>query len=56
MTKPNRLMLFGETVAIYCDNRMLAVTSRLAVYRQSVRLGVEPLEVYEKTFFFFFCN
>jgi hypothetical protein len=21
-TKPNRLMLFGETVAVYCENRM----------------------------------
>jgi hypothetical protein len=21
-TKPNRLMLFGETVAVYCENHM----------------------------------
>jgi hypothetical protein len=28
------------------------VTLRLAVYRQSVRLGVKPLEIHDETFFF----
>jgi hypothetical protein len=30
------------------------VTLRLAVYRQSVRLGVRPLETHDQIFFFFF--
>jgi hypothetical protein len=30
------------------------VTLRLAVYRQSVRLGVKPLETHDQIFFFFF--
>jgi hypothetical protein len=30
------------------------VTLRLAVYRQSVRLGAEPLEAHDQVSFFFF--
>jgi hypothetical protein len=32
------------------------VTLRLSVYRQSVYLGVKPLEIYDQSFFFLFCN
>jgi hypothetical protein len=31
----------------------IKVTLRLAVYRQSVRLGVKPLETHDQTFLFF---
>jgi hypothetical protein len=65
-TKSDQLMLFREEIA-GCENRTkhkytlwtecrilirVRVTLRLAVYRQSVRLGDKPLETHNQNFFF----
>jgi hypothetical protein len=47
-TKPNRLMLFGETVAVYCENirntQIRSVDKELSLYlrRNTLRLATKP--------------
>jgi hypothetical protein len=41
----------SETLHIVHVRVKVKVTLRLAAYRQSVRLGVKPLETHDQTFF-----
>jgi hypothetical protein len=48
-TTDNKSKKFWEELKVKVNVR---VTLRLGVYRQSVRLGVKPLETHDQRFFF----
>jgi hypothetical protein len=45
-TKPNRLMLFRETVAFYCENsteNIYTLWSEFSVFKKVVRIGTTSI-------------
>jgi hypothetical protein len=52
LTAPNCTALLPIRFSTASVKVKVKVTLQLEVYRQSVRLGVKPLETYDQTFFF----